>query len=636
VATVIDSLIVTLGLDPTGFTKGQKDAAQTFLKTRDQVTRTGKEIERSSKSSDEFLGKLQSRALSLFAVFSAGRGIKEFFSDIQKTNVAVGRAANLLGTSASKLHAYMGISEQLGGSAAGTAQSIANLNAQLQQMALTGDSSILPYLRSLGIGLEGKDGKLIKVMDLLPKLAKAFHDMHDPARAAAIGHGMGLSDDLITVLLKGDKALQEYLADMRKLGVITDEQAQHSTALHRAWTRMTQAFETLGRELADRANPGLEDTYNKLTKLFVYANEHRWVDRMVDANERMDADNRKNTEMQYEYLKKRYSDLSTWLGHAGASIATAWHSTLDSLTHWWDTFWDDAVRKLYSINFRDAIKHSFDKALDYVKGSANAVWKAITGKELFGAETDRIVAAQNMASAAGGAVGGVGALMANVAPSANQMDSAKRAISAIESGGNYRALGPVTTSGDRAYGKYQVMGANIPAWTEQYYGTRLTPAQFLMNEDAQEKVFEGRFGGYMSQYGPDNAASMWFSGRPLSQAGNAADVTGTTVPSYVAQFHSRYSAEESRRTKSDLADWWASNPASGLNYGAPTAAEWAAGGSVANDNRSASTSNTVTINGGVNVNVPPGSNGQEIGKGAARGIMGSFSDHINADTSFGG
>jgi len=44
-----------------------------------------------------------------------------------------------------------------------------------------------------------------------------------------------------------------------------------------------------------------------------------------------------------------------------------------------------------------------------------------------------------------------------------------RGISEVESGGQadpYRATGPIVTSGayagDRAYGKYQVMGKNIP------------------------------------------------------------------------------------------------------------------------------------------------------------------------------
>lgn len=98
------------------------------------------------------------------------------------------------------------------------------------------------------------------------------------------------------------------------------------------------------------------------------------------------------------------------------------------------------------------------------------------------------------------------------------LGAASNAIAGLESGGRYDALGPVTDSGDRAFGKYQVMGANIPSWTEEALGTAMTPDQFLASPEAQEAVFAFKFGGYMQQYGTfEDAASAWHSGRPLSQ-----------------------------------------------------------------------------------------------------------------------
>lgn len=99
----------------------------------------------------------------------------------------------------------------------------------------------------------------------------------------------------------------------------------------------------------------------------------------------------------------------------------------------------------------------------------------------------------------------------------------KRGIAAVESGGSggYSALGPVMTSGaykgDRAYGKYQVMGGNIPAWTKSALGYSMTPQQFLASADAQEKVFEDQSNKAYAKYGNwDDVASVWFSGQPLA------------------------------------------------------------------------------------------------------------------------
>lgn len=121
------------------------------------------------------------------------------------------------------------------------------------------------------------------------------------------------------------------------------------------------------------------------------------------------------------------------------------------------------------------------------------------------------------------------------------MPAAKAAISGIESGGRYDAIGPVTKNGDRAYGKYQVMGANVPSWTKQALGVALTPQQFLADDKAQEAVFEDQFRRNTAKYGsPQDAASVWFSGKPLAKAGQRADILGTTVPAYVNKFNALY------------------------------------------------------------------------------------------------
>lgn len=113
------------------------------------------------------------------------------------------------------------------------------------------------------------------------------------------------------------------------------------------------------------------------------------------------------------------------------------------------------------------------------------------------------------------------------------IDKLMNSISSVESGGRYDAMGPRTKSGDRAFGRYQVMGNNIPSWTKNATGESLTPDQFLQNPQAQDAVARHYLGQYLDKYGnPQDAASMWFSGRPMRN-NNSRDVTGTSVPQYV-------------------------------------------------------------------------------------------------------
>jgi hypothetical protein len=116
-------------------------------------------------------------------------------------------------------------------------------------------------------------------------------------------------------------------------------------------------------------------------------------------------------------------------------------------------------------------------------------------------------------------------------------DAIAEAIGKIESSGRYDAVGPLTKKNQRAYGKYQVMDFNIPVWSKEALGRSMTPQEFLADTAAQDKIARYKLAQYVKQYGnADDAASVWFSGRPMSKAGNAADILGTTTPAYVQKF----------------------------------------------------------------------------------------------------
>ena len=76
------------------------------------------------------------------------------------------------------------------------------------------------------------------------------------------------------------------------------------------------------------------------------------------------------------------------------------------------------------------------------------------------------------------------------------------AVGKIESGGNYRARN--RTSG--AYGKYQIMPSNWPAWAQRYLGdrhARQTPAN-------QEKVAAGKFTSLYRSVGSWRRVAYWW------------------------------------------------------------------------------------------------------------------------------
>lgn len=105
-----------------------------------------------------------------------------------------------------------------------------------------------------------------------------------------------------------------------------------------------------------------------------------------------------------------------------------------------------------------------------------------------------------------------------------------------ESGGNYGALGiwlNMDYGRDRAYGKYQVMGNNIPSWSQRYLGRRLTPQQYLNDPAAQDQIARGRLKEYYDKYGPRGAAAAWYSGDPDKHMNTASQRGGPSIKDYV-------------------------------------------------------------------------------------------------------
>ncbi len=154
----------------------------------------------------------------------------------------------------------------------------------------------------------------------------------------------------------------------------------------------------------------------------------------------------------------------------------------------------------------------------------------------------------------GGGLGGVaGSLLSekNYAPGAitksalgnlttGSMADYRAAIKAVESlgSGGYSALGPITAKGDQAIGAYQVMRSNIPSWTKSALGHSMSASQFLHNPGAQDAVFDHQFGKSLTKYGnPQDAASVWFTGRPQTSGAGARDILGTSGSGYVEKFN---------------------------------------------------------------------------------------------------
>ncbi|TRC78508.1 hypothetical protein FJV80_24510 [Mesorhizobium sp. WSM4310] len=217
------------------------------------------------------------------------------------------------------------------------------------------------------------------------------------------------------------------------------------------------------------------------------------------------------------FLSGFKSELLSSGGNIGKALGT---SILNALTNSMDKAWS---------NIFDRLATAFASALTGQMPGGGGVASAGAGVvgSLFGGANDNY-APGAVTRAPLAAVGGDG------------MSAYAAAIRSIESAGSggYSALGPMLKNGNQALGAYQVMRSNLPSWSKETFGEVMSPKDFLSNSGAQDAVFEKQFGKYLSKYGnPQDAASAWFTGGPLSTGANAKDVLGTSGSVYVDKFN---------------------------------------------------------------------------------------------------
>src|SRR5882672_1418863 len=148
-ATVIDTLLVELGLDPSKFTKQQDEALARFKKMQEQTHKVAKSIEENGKKAIEFFSRLRDQVLGLYALFTTGRGLKDFTEDVTAADAQLGRTARTMGISVDQLDNWEQAVERAGGSAEGVANSMRGLQQELEKYSATGESTIVPFLRPL-------------------------------------------------------------------------------------------------------------------------------------------------------------------------------------------------------------------------------------------------------------------------------------------------------------------------------------------------------------------------------------------------------------------------------------------------------------------------------------------------------
>jgi len=116
-ATVIDSLLIELGLDTSNFDENQKKSVEELRKFDAQAQKTSNNTQQGAKNIGDGFEKARNALVSLGVAFIGIKGFTSLAQQTTTTNAGLSRTAELFKMSATEVDAWGGVLKSVGGDA---------------------------------------------------------------------------------------------------------------------------------------------------------------------------------------------------------------------------------------------------------------------------------------------------------------------------------------------------------------------------------------------------------------------------------------------------------------------------------------------------------------------------------------
>lgn len=272
-ATVIDTLIVALGLDASKFTAGVSKAAKDEAKLTSNTAKLSKETDKASKAANNHgkelaqmagqgvkaFNDMRTAAVSMFASYLTASGIEKLIVNLTSADAKLGYLAKSTGQSAEEIKAWSNAAEQAGGSAEGMQASMSKVSSSVSDFVTgRGGVDFVSYLSRMGMAIDSTSLQSMKYSDVLLALAKTQKEKGiTDANMANSMRAQGFDEGSINLVLQGTDALKANYAAQKENAAAAAANTAKSAELAKATASLKQKFEAVGNEVLGKLTPSL-------------------------------------------------------------------------------------------------------------------------------------------------------------------------------------------------------------------------------------------------------------------------------------------------------------------------------------------------------------------------------------------
>ncbi|HFF0357502.1 TPA: lytic transglycosylase domain-containing protein [Klebsiella quasipneumoniae] len=273
-ATVIDALLITLGLDTSDFRKGQKDVSDDLKKQREDAKKTAKEMAEQGKKAAAFFSSIKTELLALTGVTVTAGGLISFVKNTTSSLMDLSIQSKALGMTARELDGFGKAAESAGSSFERITAALQGFQAA-KQGSLFGDTSspifsgmrMLTALTGDTFDVYSKDAK-----SLARSYLESLRKVKDPNIRRQIGAMGGFDDATIQRNQEG-----RFLPDVDRLtksSGITDASVKGAKEFTEAWVVLNQNLETTKNQFYTFLIPYVREFNGVLLQLSNWMKSH--------------------------------------------------------------------------------------------------------------------------------------------------------------------------------------------------------------------------------------------------------------------------------------------------------------------------------------------------------------------------
>lgn len=272
--TIIDSLVVTLGLDPSGFKKGQKDVKGGLDDTRKQAEQTAKDMEAAGKRAASFFGSIRTELLALVGVTLSVQGFKSFVAGMTNDLMRLGIQSQSLDISAKALDGWERAASAAGSSAEKMTGTLSNFQDVLTQIR-TGGGQDNPLFAALS-SFAGATGANFDYQNdnseaIMRKIATNWTKLNKDAQRR-FGSMFGFDNATQQGLSNG--SLVRDADRFAQISKATDDATKKALEFNRRLEEMKQNFSAAAQVLYEALIPYVEKLIPIIEKVGIWIAEH--------------------------------------------------------------------------------------------------------------------------------------------------------------------------------------------------------------------------------------------------------------------------------------------------------------------------------------------------------------------------